>query len=164
MGKAGIRGSRLVLVVLATALAAGLLTSVIARPEPALTASEECYGFCRPSVTELLVSPPVAFFGFEHVVSFMVIVRTRGEFDQPTGQVVVKTGARVLCTIELHDGEGSCSPTNRELAPGGYSIVAHYSGNSDIRPSTSPTESLIILGGVGRRSPRAGFQGRFLFF
>jgi hypothetical protein len=153
MSKPGIRGSRLVLVVLAAALAVGLLTSIVTRPEPALTASEACYGFCSQSETVLAVSPPVAFFGFERVVTLMVEVSDRGG-EQPTGQVVVRAGRRVLCRIELHHGEGSCSLRNRELRPGDYAVVAHYRGNNDIRPSNSPAETLIILGGFGRRAPR----------
>ncbi len=70
MGKAG---NRLVLVVLAAALAAGLGTSVLVRPQPKLTAAQECYGTCR-SATELFLSSVFVIYGREEDEHFEVMV------------------------------------------------------------------------------------------
>jgi len=137
-------GNRLILALLGAALAAGLLTSVFVRPQSALTASEVCYGSCPASVTELFLSTDFVFYGHEHSLHFDV--RVRGEHDRgvPSGQVVVESGKKILCTIHLSDGQGMCSPSSRALKPGLHAIVAHYSG-PNFRSSTSFERTLIVL-------------------
>jgi hypothetical protein len=64
----------------------------------------------------------------------------------PEGYVVVESGRKILCGIYLYQGEGSCSPTARALAPGPDEIVADYSGDRSFEPSTSSMEALTVLG------------------
>jgi hypothetical protein len=142
MGKAG---NRLVLVVLAAALAAGLGTSVLVRPESALSASAECYGTCR-SATELFLSTVFVVYGREEDEHFEVMVDADARRSGiPGGQVVVESGKRVLCTIHLHSERGRCSLSARELRPGLHDIVAHYIGKNGFRSSRSREITLIVL-------------------
>jgi Bacterial Ig-like domain (group 3) len=142
MGRAG---NRLVLVVLAAALAAGLLTSVLVRPQSKLTAAQECYGTCR-SATALFLSSVFVVYGREEDEHFEVMVNAdaRGS-GIPAGQVVVESGSRVLCTIHLHSGRGMCSLTAKELTPGLHDIVAHFTGTNGFTSSRSREVTLIVL-------------------
>jgi hypothetical protein len=137
--------NRLVYVFLGVALAVGLLVSVLVRPEPKLAASEDCYGLC-PSVTLLSLSSSTAAYGNEQVEKFSVKVSAGAPgTGVPTGYVVVESGTKILCSIHLYRGTGSCSPAPRALARGSYKIVAHYSGDKNFKPSTSSQKTLIIL-------------------
>jgi hypothetical protein len=138
-------GNRLVLAILTVALAAGLLTSVFVRPEPKLTASEECYGPCQ-SVTKLSLSNVILIYGREEFEHFYVRARAEGRGrDVLSGQVEVRSGTRVLCTIHLSFGMGSCSLSARELAPGLHEIVAHYSGGKGFKASTSIERIVFVV-------------------
>lgn len=138
-------GNRLVLGLLSSALAAGLLTSVFVRPEPKLTAAEDCYGPCT-TATDLNISSPILFYGHEESARFIVRVfaRSRGN-GQPGGEVLVESGAKVLCRMHLHFGEGRCSPSARALRPGIHAIVAHYEGSKGFASSTSTERTVIVL-------------------
>ena len=137
--------NRLLYVLIGSVLAAGLLTSVLVRPQPRLTASESCYGPCS-SVTVLSLSKATVNYGNEHAEKFRVTVSssTAGT-GVPTGDVAVESGTKILCSIRLSRGHGSCSPTARALAPGSHKIVAHYSGNTNLNPSTSSKKTLTVL-------------------
>ena len=141
----GVKFNRLVYVLLGAALAAGLLVSALARPEPRLTASDDCYGLC-PSVTALSLSSSTVIYGKEQVEKFSVKVSAGAPgTGVPTGYVVVESGTKILCVIHLHRGKGSCSPAAWALARGSYKIVARYSGDRNFKPSTSNTETLTVL-------------------
>jgi hypothetical protein len=137
--------NRLVYVLIGTALAVGILVSAFLRPEPGLTASGDCYGLC-PSMTALWLSSSTVTYGNEQAENFSVEVsaRARGT-GVPTGSVVVESGPKILCSIRLYRGEGSCSPAARALAPGWYRIVAHYSGDLNFMPSTSSQKTLLVI-------------------
>jgi hypothetical protein len=64
---------------------------------------------------------------------------------EPTGSVEVATGSRILCRFDLSHGEGHCSLSDRQLAPGLYAIEAHYGGDANLDPSTSGREHLTVL-------------------
>ncbi len=140
-----IRVNRLVYVLIAAALAVGLLMTAFMRPGRTLTASENCYGPC-PSVTVLSLSRARVVYGHEQVEKFSVKVsaRTPGT-GVPKGYVVVESGPKILCTIHLFHGKGSCSPTRKALRPGSHKIVAHYFGSTKFKPSTSKRKTLIVL-------------------
>jgi hypothetical protein len=149
----GVKFNRLVYVLLGAALAAGLLVSVFARPEPRLTASEDCYGLC-PSVTALSLSSSTVIYGKEQVEKFSVKVSAVAPgIGVPTGYVVVESGTKILCVIHLHRGKGSCSPAAWALTRGSYKLVAHYSGDTNFKPSTSNTETLTVLRHAPVRHP-----------
>jgi len=139
------RVNRLVYVLMGAALFVGLLVSVFVRPEPTLTASEDCYGLC-PSVTALSLSSSTVTYGHEQVEKFSVKVRAGAPgTGVPTGHVVVESGIKILCRIYLYRGMGSCSPAAKALARGPYEIVAQYSGNTSFRPSTSNLRTFLVL-------------------
>jgi len=125
------------------ALAAGVIASAVVRPGPQLTASADCYGLCQSKLT-LSLSRSVVVYGHEQAVKFRVRAGSSGT-GEPTGRVVVKTQSKILCSIRLHRGAGSCSPAARALRPGRYMVVAYYGGNRNFKPSTSNPENLLVL-------------------
>jgi hypothetical protein len=139
------RINRLVYVLLGAALAVGLLVSAFVRPEPRLAASEDCYGLCA-SATVLSLSSSTVTYGNEHVEKFSVKVTAGAPgTGMPTGYVGVESGTKILCSIHLYRGTGSCSPAARALAPGSYKIAAHYRGDKNFKPSTSSWRTLTVL-------------------
>jgi hypothetical protein len=147
------RINRLVYVLLGAVLAVGLLVSALVRPEPKLAASEDCYGLCA-SVTVLSLSSSTIIYGYEQVERFSARVTAAAPgTGAPTGYVVVESGTKILCSIRLYRGTGSCSPAARALARGSYKIVAHYGGNMNFKPSTSNQRTLTVLRYSSPRNP-----------
>ena len=147
------RVNRLVYVLIGAALAVGLLLSVFVRPESRLAASEDCYGLC-PSATALSLSSSTVTYGNEQVEKFSVKVSAGAPgTGVPTGYVVVESGTKILCSIHLYRGTGSCSPAVKVLARGSYKIVAHYSGDKNFKPSTSSRKTLTVLRHSSLRNP-----------
>jgi len=139
------RVHRLVYVLIGAALAVGLLVSAFVRPESRLSASEDCYGLC-PSVTALSLSRSTLTYGNERVEKFHVGVNVGAPGSGvPTGYVVVESGAKILCIIRLHGGNGSCSLEAKALTRGPYMIVAHYCGGLKFKPSTSGRRTFLVL-------------------
>lgn len=154
-----LRVNRLVYVLLGAALAAGLLMSVLVRPEPRLTGAEDCYGLC-PSVTALSLSSSTVTYGNEQRERFTVKVSAGAPgTGVPTGYVVVESRTKFLCSIYLYRGKGSCSPAAWALTRGSYEIVAYYRGNRNFKPSPSNMETLTVLR-QDRRPPRHWRAGR----
>jgi len=154
------RVNRLLYVLIGAALAAGLLVTVLVRPEPRLAGSENCYGVCQhqpgkpheknrhenPSVTELWLSSSTVTYGDEGDETFSVKVRAGVPgTGVPTGYVVVESWGQALCSIHLYRGKGSCSPADWALGPGRHEIVAHYGGDENFKPSTSGTQTLTVV-------------------
>lgn len=164
------RLNRLLYVLIGAALGVGLLVSVLVRAEPRLTASEDCYGLC-PSMTALSLSnstflygyEQTFFYGYEQTVTYgneqveKFRVKVSGSAPgtgTPTGYVVVESGTKILCSIHLYRGKGSCSSAAKALAPGLYKIVAHYAGDSNFMSSTSSPKTLLVLRYSSRWNPR----------
>jgi Bacterial Ig-like domain (group 3) len=140
-----LRVNRLVYVLIGAALAVGLLLSAFVKPQPRLTASEDCYGLC-PSVTVLSLSSSTVTYGDEQAEEFSVKVTASAPgTGVPTGYVLVESGTKILCSIHLYRGTGSCSPAAKALARGSHKIVASYSGDRNFKPSTSSMETLTVL-------------------
>ena len=140
-----ISGKWLVYGLIGATLTAGAVTSAVVRPGSQLAASADCYGLCR-SMATLSLSPSAVFYGHEQAVKFRVKVGAGSPgTGVPTGRVVVKTQSKVLCTIRLRRGAGTCSPAARALRPGRYMVVASYGGNKNFKPSTSKPENLRVL-------------------
>lgn len=146
-----ITASRLALSALATALAAGLLTSVLVRPEPALTAADNCYGPC-PDTTTLSLSSATVTYGDEEaeVLSVDVSADDPGA-GAPTGEVIVLSETGVVCRIHLTAGKGSCTLSPRDLPPGSDPLIARYLGGHGFRPSESRVQVLDVQGHVRHR-------------
>ena len=147
------RVNRLVYMLIGAALAVGLLLSAFVRPESRLAASEDCYGLC-PSVTALSLSSSTVTYGDEQVEKFSVKVSAGAPgTGVPTGYVVVESGTKILCSIHLYRGTGSCSPAAEALARGLRKIVAYYSGDKNFEPSRSSKETLTVLRHSSLRNP-----------
>ena len=96
---------------------------------------------------EVRMSRSMVIDGNEQIEKFGVRVSADSPgMGVPTGDVVVESGTKALCTIHLIGGEGSCSPTARALAPGRYVIVAYYEGDTNFMPSTGRAEFPFIVG------------------
>jgi hypothetical protein len=95
--------------------------------------------------TDLTLSKSTITYGKEHEEEFKVTVHADDPFDgDPAGEVFVKTGDRVLCHVDLRDGQGRCSLTERELAPGEYDIDAHFQTGWNFFASTSDQKHLKV--------------------
>jgi Bacterial Ig-like domain (group 3) len=97
-------------------------------------------------VTALSLSSSTVAYGYEQFEKFSVKVTAGAPgTGVPTGYVVVESGTKILCSIHLHRGTGSCSPAARALARGPYKIVAYYGGDKNFKPSTSSPKTLTVL-------------------
>jgi subtilase family serine protease len=94
--------------------------------------------------TTLKLSSPTITHGHEQVETISVTV-SGGGTGTPGGTVTVKAGSKILCTITLSQGSGSCKLSASKLAVGSYSVVATYAGNADFETSTSPTRKLKVV-------------------
>jgi len=139
--------NRLLYVLIGTALAVGVLVSVLVRPQPRLAASQACYGACPGmTTTALSLSRPTVAYGSEEDVKFTVSVSADDPgTGVPAGSVTVESGTTILCSIRLHRGKGSCSPRARALPPGQAEIVASYAGNRHFSSSVSSQEALLVV-------------------
>ena len=138
------RISRLVYVLIAAALAVGLLTSYLVRSQTSLAASASCYGLCSSS-TSISLSKAQVTYGSEQVEKFSVKVSGAQGSGVPAGQVVVETGSGTLCTVHLYHGAGHCFLDTTELRPGRVYAMAHYDGTASFSPSTSKRVSFYVL-------------------
>jgi hypothetical protein len=95
----------------------------------------------RSSATSLNLSASTVTYGNEQVGKASVTVSSAGT---PTGTVTVAADARLLCTITLVHGAGSCTLPATVLPAGAYQVIASYSGDSSTAPSVSPPQSLTV--------------------
>lgn len=56
----------------------------------------------------------------------------------------VKAGTRILCTITIKSGKGSCTLTTKELKPGTYQLIASYPGKGGFTGSSSAPRTLKV--------------------
>ena len=55
----------------------------------------------------------------------------------PGGVVTITASQATLCTVNLSDGTGSCSPSSATvLNPGRATLAAHYAGSAEFLPSS----------------------------
>lgn len=91
------------------------------------------------SATSLSLARSTVRPGQEQV--FRVRVRPR----VPTGSVAVRTTQnKLLCSINLTKGRGSCSVSSKALKPGRYTVVAQYGGDGSFNPSRSVSKSFTV--------------------
>lgn len=81
--------------------------------------------------------------GHEELERFDATVRPQFS-GVATGHVLVVSGSRVLCTVTLSRGDGSCSPSADALPAGTYDIVARYAGSVDFAASSSRGRKLTV--------------------
>lgn len=129
----------------ASLLAAGVTTVAVAAEHQSKAPS--CYGGC-PTETTLRLSTHLVIDGREGREVFTVTVSPEGSVGKfPKGTVDVVAGKRVLCTIKLFRGTGSCSLSSTELPPRRkpYLISADYLGKGTFHSSKSRKEFLLVL-------------------
>jgi hypothetical protein len=128
------------------ALAVGLLVSFLVRPEPKLAAAQTCYSSCQ-SVTTLSLSNTKGTYGHLQVLRFTVRVSAASAGGgTPTGSATVVAGTKILCSVHLSSGMGSCSPAATALGPHGrFALVAHYAGDMTFSPSSSSLQTLTVV-------------------
>ncbi len=79
--------------------------------------------------TSLKLSASTVTVGHEKSLRFSVTVRAVFS-GHPTGKVKISDGKKILCTVSLAKGKGSCSPAAGNAAPAGkYPVTASYTGN-----------------------------------
>ncbi len=63
----------------------------------------------------------------------------------PTGTVALTANGAPIATLPLKNGTATLAASTAGIAPGGYNVVAKYSGSSTSQPSTSPAVNVQIL-------------------
>jgi hypothetical protein len=96
------------------------------------------------TTSALSLSDGVATFGNEQHVKFSARVGVPRGMSQTPGTVLVKSGSKRLCVIDLVHGKGSCSLGASELLVGRYSISAQYQGSNKLQVSVSRKQTLTI--------------------
>lgn len=97
------------------------------------------------SRTDLSLSRSTVTVGRESDEEFRVSVSAGGaSAGEPTGSVDVRAGGRVLCRLDLSQGNGRCSLNDRQLRAGSYEIEARYRGDADFAPSVSDRKHLTV--------------------
>jgi len=96
------------------------------------------------TTSALSLSDGVATFGHEQHVKFSARVGVPRGMSQTPGTVLVKSGSKRLCVIDLVHGKGSCSLGASELLVGRYSISAQYQGSNKLQVSVSRKQTLTI--------------------
>lgn len=140
-----LRLNRMVYMLIAVALGVSVLLAVFARSQTTLAASGTCYGTCMSATTLSLSRGQVTYGGRqEDKVSARVSAVLSGA-GVPTGRVVIRSGATVLCGARLSHGTGSCTPRTTALRPGPHPIVATYLGSAGFGSSTSKARTLQVL-------------------
>jgi hypothetical protein len=95
------------------------------------------------TATNLTLSSDSVKYGNER--SERLTATVRAEYGGPPGgNVVVTAGSVTVCVIRLTHGTGSCLLTARELAPGGYQLIARFRGNANLTASASAKRPLSI--------------------
>jgi len=96
------------------------------------------------TLTTVAASKSKVSYGAEQAQRITVSVRATT--PTPAGRVDVKVDGRVVCTITLRHGTGSCGLTPRQLKPGTYQLTATYRGAAPYRPSTSARKTFKVTG------------------
>ena len=139
-----IRVNKFVYLPVGGALGAGLLVSAFMAPQPKLAASQDCYSACG-SATSLSLSRSTVAAGRESDEEFRVKVTADDPaIGKATGRVDIETDGKVLCRVDLSDGAGHCSLSDKELKAGSYEIEAHYFGDDDLTTASSHRKHLDV--------------------
>jgi hypothetical protein len=60
------------------------------------------------------------------------------------GTIVVKSGNRVICTMTVVNGKGTCTVPSQSLGVGTQQFVAHYSGQGYRDAQSNPVTFTVI--------------------
>jgi uncharacterized repeat protein (TIGR03803 family) len=94
----------------------------------------------KTSSTALAASPNPATVGQTVTLTSTVT----GSGTTPTGTVTFSIGTTKLATVTLSGGKASTSASTNGIAPGGYPVVAAYSGDATYSASTSPSYTVTL--------------------
>jgi hypothetical protein len=97
-----------------------------------------------PTATALALSATKVTYGHERAEKLSVTV-TAVNGEPVTGTVKVKAGSKVVCSVTLSAGHGSCKPAASALKPGTYSLVAQYGPTQEFEGSPSPAKALTVV-------------------
>ena len=97
-----------------------------------------------PTATALALSATKVTYGHERAEKLSVTV-TAVNGEPVTGTVKVKAGSKVVCSVTLSAGHGSCKPAASALKPGTYSLVAQYGPAQEFEGSPSPAKALTVV-------------------
>ena len=92
----------------------------------------------------LKLSPAKVAYGKEQAERLEVTVSPQSSGSMPTGTVAVNAAGTTLCTSKLTSGNGSCTLSRDQLAPGVYHVVATYGGSADYNGSASAQETFTV--------------------
>ena len=98
------------------------------------------------TTTNLTLTTVSATYGHEQATTFRVSVGAQFS-GNPSGTVMIHSGATTLCDITLSAAIGSCSIAASSpalLAAGTYAVKASYSGSTDFSPSASLATTLTV--------------------
>lgn len=93
--------------------------------------------------TGLALSKSSITFGQEQAEHLSVAVAPQFG-GTPAGTVTLKTGTRLVCTITLKSGNGSCRLTAKQFKPGTYHLTASYPGKGGFTGSASSPRTLKV--------------------
>jgi len=115
--------------------------------ECVVTTGDEIELGVQPIVTATRLRPSHATVHYGHERQELLRVRVLPRHaGTPTGAVTITAAGKVVCTVHLRDGSGSCRLTARALRPGKYELAARYEGNGLFLGSSSPRARLHITG------------------
>ena len=97
------------------------------------------------SKADLTLSKSTVAAGRESDEEFRVKVTADDPaIGKATGRVDIETDGKVLCRVDLSDGAGHCSLSDKELKAGSYEIEAHYFGDDDLTTASSHRKHLDV--------------------
>ena len=96
----------------------------------------------QPTATTLAYMPVSVRFGSETAEHLSVTVTAQA--GTAPGKVTVASGTKVVCTIALTAGKGSCTLTAKQLPVGTYHLVATYPGAFGFAKSVSGSKKLVV--------------------
>jgi len=99
----------------------------------------------EPGSTVSLSAPGQVTYGHEQSAKLSVRV-TASAGGTPTGKVTVLSTGKIICTVTLSGGAGSCTPSPTALPAGAHSLVASYSGDKAHTGSSSALLKITVAG------------------
>ena len=97
----------------------------------------------RPTVSKLHLSHSKVSFGHEQLVRISVVTLSL-RTGTPSGNVTIKEGSKLICTIKLINDIGSCRLSSRQLGVGIHTLVASYPGNPMYLSSVTSAKLTVV--------------------
>jgi fibronectin-binding autotransporter adhesin len=109
--------------------------------------------FVQKSAISMAEGPTTLRKGDEETEKFVVLVVPEVASERPTGSVVVSSGVKTICVIELRpvvgskkgDSTGACSPSASTLKTGTFHVFAVFNPSGFLARSTSLARKLKVV-------------------